>query len=333
MVTPSSGIVAPAARRAHQPNGQGRTQPLVVAHRGSPALLPEHTLAGFRAAARAGADVLEVDVLPCADGVLVARHDPTLGATTDVADRPDLAHRGRGSGREKDWWLVDLPSSVVTGLRARERWPALRPASAAHDGLLPVPRLTEVLRLAGDEAAGRGRPLGVAVELKHVADARRAGLDVVQTLLADLAATGLPSARVPVWVLAEESEPLVALAARRGRSAPGQLALVQLVEQPHAWSLPGWARRGDGVGPGLDLVLPLVDDRADPGRVAAAHRAGLEVWAWTFQAENAGLPPSLQRGTQPSDHGDLAALVRQARQVGIDALVTDHAGLLVSLES
>jgi glycerophosphoryl diester phosphodiesterase len=308
---------------------QGR----VVAHRGLPAVLPEHTLAGFRAAARAGADVLEVDVLACADGVLVARHDPGLRATTDVESRPDLRPLCRERQGEPDWWVADLPSSVVTGLRARERWPALRPASAAHDDRLPVPRLSDVLGLAATEAARRGRSLGVAVELKAVADAERAGLDVVAALLADLVSAGLPSAQVPVWVLAAEPEPLVRLAGLRGGSTLGEPALVQLVEQQDAWSLPAWARPGDAMGPGLDLVLPLVDPRADPGLVEDAHGAGLDVWCWTFQAENAGLPPSLRRGGAPSEHGDLAALVRQARWLGVDALITDHADLLVSLES
>ena len=54
-----------------------------VAHRGGGMLAPEATLAAFEAAARAGADVLEMDVRLSADGALVVIHDRTVDRTTD----------------------------------------------------------------------------------------------------------------------------------------------------------------------------------------------------------------------------------------------------------
>jgi glycerophosphoryl diester phosphodiesterase len=56
---------------------------LVVAHRGASAAEPENTLAAFEAAARARADVVELDVRLTADGVPVVLHDPDVAATTD----------------------------------------------------------------------------------------------------------------------------------------------------------------------------------------------------------------------------------------------------------
>ena len=54
----------------------------VVAHRGNSWVAPQNTLAAFEAAARAGADSIELDVQLTADGHVVVIHDDTLDATT-----------------------------------------------------------------------------------------------------------------------------------------------------------------------------------------------------------------------------------------------------------
>ncbi len=48
---------------------------LVIGHRGFAARFPDNSLAGVRAAFAAGADGVEVDVRPCADGAWVCHHD------------------------------------------------------------------------------------------------------------------------------------------------------------------------------------------------------------------------------------------------------------------
>jgi len=57
---------------------QGPARAEVVAHRGASAYAPENTVAAFDLALAQGADVLELDVRPAADGHLVLVHDPTL---------------------------------------------------------------------------------------------------------------------------------------------------------------------------------------------------------------------------------------------------------------
>lgn len=56
---------------------------LVVAHRGDRVHCPENSLAGYRRAIEAGADLLEADLRPTADGQFVCFHDRTLERTTD----------------------------------------------------------------------------------------------------------------------------------------------------------------------------------------------------------------------------------------------------------
>src|ERR1043165_8874448 len=71
----------PAAASAHQ------KRPLVIGHRGAAGFLPDHTLQGYQLAIDLGADYIEPDLVSTKDGVLIARHEPNMIATTDVASR------------------------------------------------------------------------------------------------------------------------------------------------------------------------------------------------------------------------------------------------------
>ena len=57
---------------------------MILGHRGDPHRAPENTLRSFQLALDAGADGVELDVQPSADGVAVVLHDATLERTTDV---------------------------------------------------------------------------------------------------------------------------------------------------------------------------------------------------------------------------------------------------------
>ena len=67
--------------------------PLVIGHRGASGYRPEHTLASYDLAITLGANYIEPDLVMTQDGVLVARHEPMIGATTDVSQRPGFASR------------------------------------------------------------------------------------------------------------------------------------------------------------------------------------------------------------------------------------------------
>lgn len=56
---------------------------LNIAHRGDSGIYPENTIAAFRAAADAGADMCELDVQASRDGAVVVMHDETVDRTTD----------------------------------------------------------------------------------------------------------------------------------------------------------------------------------------------------------------------------------------------------------
>src|SRR5690242_16748730 len=70
-----------------------KASPIVFGHRGAAGYRPEHTLASYELGARMGADYIEPDLVSTKDGVLVARHEPEISQTTDVADHPEFADR------------------------------------------------------------------------------------------------------------------------------------------------------------------------------------------------------------------------------------------------
>lgn len=63
----------------------GRSAPLIVAHRGGMGEACESTLEAFASAAARGATGIELDVRMSADGVLVVHHDPTLDRTAGAS--------------------------------------------------------------------------------------------------------------------------------------------------------------------------------------------------------------------------------------------------------
>lgn len=216
--------------------------PLLIAHRGAPADLPEHTLAGYRLAIEQGADFIEPDLVVTSDGHLIARHDVLLAKaeldedgkvvrdsdgrvaleefTTDVADHPEfarrLAVRELDGERVGGWFAEDFTLAEIRTLRARERMPLVRPANTAfldHG----IPTFAEVL-----EVATEGK-VGIYPELKHPTYLGERGHDVVVGFVDAIRSAGWddPSR---VFVQCFEIEPLLRL-----RELIPELPRIQLI--------------------------------------------------------------------------------------------------------
>lgn len=305
--------------------------PAVVAHRGASGYRPEHTLNAYRTAIRMGADAIELDLVPTADGVLVARHENELSGTTDVADRPALAHLR--TTREVDgelltgWFSEDLTLAEIRTLTARERRPELRPGNTVHDGRDGVPILSEVLAMAGAEAVRRGRAVGIMLELKSPPYFEARGLALDEPLLADLRRHGLDHPRSRVTLMSFDAAVLRRLAPRTTVPLVRLLDLGDRVDAAALDEIEGYA---DGIGVHQDLVLPRTASGSldVPTRlVRDAHRRWLDVYVWTLRAENHYLPTELRTGTDRADLGDLRGLARAFLDAGVDGLITDHPDL------
>jgi glycerophosphoryl diester phosphodiesterase len=150
--------LAPQPRRAGAADtghnrGMART-PLVIAHRGASGHRPEHTLESYRLAIEMGADFIEPDLVATKDGRLVARHEPDITQTTDVAERPEFAGRRRSVTIDDvphtGWFTVDLTLEELRSLRAVQPRPY---RSKEFDGLFQVPTLEEIIALAKEGSA------------------------------------------------------------------------------------------------------------------------------------------------------------------------------------
>jgi len=323
-------------------------KPLVIGHRGAPAHRPEHTLASYARAIADGADFIAPDLVATKDGVLVARHENNLAETTDVAAHPEFAARHTTKpvdGQPRTGWFTeDFTLAELKTLRARERLGPHRPESAGFDCQFPIASLAEIIDLAAAESARRGRIVGLIPEIKHSTYFAAIGLPIEYRLLAALRQHPF-LATAPVIVQSFEVANLRRL--RRMLAGMANVRLMQLTandETPIDRVLAGDARRwserltpaglteiasyADFIAPDARDLIPLEPDGrlGQPGPlIAAAHRSGLLVGAWTFRPENHFLAADFRDPTgddTPNPAGSLAE-IRRYLDAGIDALFTD----------
>jgi glycerophosphoryl diester phosphodiesterase len=327
-------------------------RPLVIGHRGAPAYVPEHTLESYQLAIEQGADFIEPDLVATKDGELIARHEPYLGGdnadvagadSTDVASRPEFRARRKtvvlDGVRLTGWFAEDFTLAEIRTLRARERMPAVRPASAGQNGRYRVPTFGEIIDLIQGMERRTGRRIGVYPETKHPSYHRSIGLPLEERLLAVLRERGFTDP-ARVYIQSFEVSNLQRL------NALTDLPLVQLLggrERPYdleragdprsyddlatACGLAFIASYADGVGPAKSRVVPVVDGSlGEPTTfVADAHAAGLVVHPYTFRRENSFLPAQLRNGDDPAAAGNDAAEYDAFRRAGVDGVFSDNA--------
>lgn len=110
-----------AAQVAAEPMTLNGQPPIVIAHRGASGYLPEHTMQGYQLAVQLGANFIEPDLFLTKDGVLVARHDRSLNATTNVvqlaATNPALAAKAING----QFFVDQLTYGEIQSLTAKSR--------------------------------------------------------------------------------------------------------------------------------------------------------------------------------------------------------------------
>lgn len=141
--------------------------PVVIGHRGASGYRPEHTLEGYTLAIELGANFIEPDLVLTKDKQMIARHEPMIGSTTDVASHPEFA--GRKTKRlvdgveYDDWFASDFTLKEIKTLRAIQT----RGRDKQYDGLYKIPTLDEVIALAKRKSKETGRTIGIYPEIKH----------------------------------------------------------------------------------------------------------------------------------------------------------------------
>lgn len=150
------------------PQFQMKNTPIVIGHRGTAGHRPDHTIEGYTLAIELGADFIEPDLVLTKDGHMVARHEPMIGGTTDVANHPEFADRKTKrmvDGVEyNDWFVTDFTLAEIKTLHAVQ---PLAYRDHQYDGLFQIPTLDEVIALAKTKSKQTGRAIGIYPEIKH----------------------------------------------------------------------------------------------------------------------------------------------------------------------
>ncbi len=323
--------------------------PLVFAHRGASALRPEHTLAAYAKAIADGADFIEPDLVPTKDGVLVARHESNITATTDVAGHPEFAARKAvkviDGQRQEGWFTEDFTLAELKTLRAKERLGALRPESMGFDGQFEIAALGEIAALAARSRTTKGKPVGLIPEIKHSTYFAGLGFDMEAKLIAAIKASRYLQ-RAPLIIQSFEIANLKRLRGALGKRRNVQL--MQLIETPDV-PQPADVVKAGGTLTFEDMLTPkgladiatyaqwvvphmrrvvMLDAAQNLGQrtavVADAHRAGLKVSTFTLRPENQYLPANLRKGGETARNPQgMVADVKQLLGAGIDGFFTD----------
>jgi len=224
LLTLGLGLIPSTAPLAQAPTLDGQ-RPLVIAHRGASGYLPEHTLEAYSLAIDLGADFIEPDLVATKDGVLIARHEPMLSGTTDVAEHPEFAARRltrKIDGVDvTDWFATDFTLAEIRQLRAKQ---AMAERDQSKNGTFLIPTFAQVIDLAKQKSAAAGRPIGVYPETKHPTFHQDVGLKLEDRLLELINAAGWTEPSSPVIVQSFETSSLKYLRSRT------RVRLVQLID-------------------------------------------------------------------------------------------------------
>ncbi|WP_214367427.1 glycerophosphodiester phosphodiesterase [Pseudonocardia sp. H11422] len=338
---PPAGALTQAPGRSSGPAAAG---PVVIGHRGASGYRPEHTLAAYELAARMGADFIEPDLVTTSDGVLVARHEPEIGGTTDVAARPEFAERRTTKTIDgvayEGWFAEDFTLAELRTLRATERIPEIRQENTLYDSRYRVPTFDEVLALRERLSHELGREIGVYPETKNPSYFASIGHPLEPALVEEIERAGLNRPDAPVFVQSFETQNLRAL---RGQLQVGLIQLLDATGAPADLAVAGDPRRyadlvtpqgladiatyADGIGPDKDLVIGRNASGVlgEPtALVTDAHAVGLLVHPYTFRNENRFLPAQFRSRGGEAEYGDAFAEYEAFLRAGVDGVFTDN---------
>jgi glycerophosphoryl diester phosphodiesterase len=330
VIAAAGALVGLAAAPAAAKPQHHHDEPIVIAHRGASGYLPEHTLEAYALAVDLGADVIEPDLVLTKDGELLARHEPVLDETTDVAEHPEFADRKTTKlidGKPVTGFFADdFTLAELKTLRAEERLPNLRPDSAAHDGEFELVTYDEIL----DYVATLDEKVVTYPEMKHPSYYEDKGMSIEDALADLLEERKLDRKRSPVWIQSFEYESLLNIAERVnnriGLNIDGQGAIPDATLDEYAETL-------DTVSLNKNRIFPRAADGSisEPTDIVErAHDRGLDVHVWTFRAENQFLPANLREGADPAAWGDYQAEYELFYDLGVDAVFSDHPDLAVA---
>ncbi|MDP9996153.1 glycerophosphoryl diester phosphodiesterase [Variovorax boronicumulans] len=175
--------------------------PLVIAHRGASGYLPEQTLEAYTKAIELGADVIEMDLVSTKDGVLIARHDPNLAISTDVAKHARFASRKKtikvDGETQTGWFSNDFTLAEIKTLGGIST-DAERPQE--FNGKFKIVTFQEIIDFAKAKSKETGRTIAIYPETKNPTYFRDLGMPMEDKVVAAITAAGWNSKTAPIYV-------------------------------------------------------------------------------------------------------------------------------------
>ncbi|HNQ90609.1 MAG TPA: glycerophosphodiester phosphodiesterase family protein [Verrucomicrobiota bacterium] len=222
-------------------------RPLVIGHRGYPALAPENTLPSFEFALAAGADLVELDYYHASDGIPVVIHDADLDRTTDAKTRWQAQKIRTESRSSTDLQTLDA-GSWYNRRYAGTRIPLLNEAL----DLIQKKGVTLIERKAGDPRA--------LVELLH----QRQWINQLVVQSFD-------------WEYLREFHRLEPRQILGALGPPGSVGGRKLTDEEKALSQ-AWVDQVRALG----ATIVVWNRQVTQPAVDYAHSLGLKVWAYTI---------------------------------------------------
>ena len=168
--------------------------PIVIGHRGAAGLRPDHTLEGYLLAMEQGAHFIEPDIVVTKDGELVARHEPNITLTTNVATLPQFADRETtkivDGIRESGWFVSDFTLAELKTLRARQPF---KDRDQQYNDRFSIPTLKEIIAQVKQYNSTNGKNVGLYIETKHPTYHEKLGLPIEDKLVQILKDAGYTS--------------------------------------------------------------------------------------------------------------------------------------------
>lgn len=244
-------------------------RPLIFAHRGASAYLPEHTLEAYTLAYAQGADYIEPDVVLTKDGVLVCSHDVSENAGSTLAAA--YPERARADG---EWYYIDFTLDELRSIGAS-------PGAGGTDlPGLTIATLDEMIALVRLLNERLGRDVGVIPEPKSPAFHREQGRPIERALVDALEDHGYSERDHKAIIQCFELDALEVIRHELGCELPLVYLSGDAVSDE---TLDRVAAFADGIGPSRKLIE--TDDGGpgeDPDIIRRARARGLAVYPYTF---------------------------------------------------
>jgi glycerophosphoryl diester phosphodiesterase len=301
-------------------------KPFVIAHRGAPGYLPEHTLESVTLAFAQGADFIEQDLVVTKDLQIIVLHDIHLETVTNVEQV--FPTRKRQDGR---YYALDFTLTELKTLKVHERQDTKGKQVFANryqgKGTFHIATFEDQIELIQQLNRQFDKTTGFYPEIKSPAWHREQGVDISQLVLAVLRKHGLDDANKAIYLQCFDFSETQ----RLRNDLDVKAKLIQLIgendwlESPTNYDflktpagLAAIAKVAQGIGP---WIPQLVDFKTmqPTGFVKQAHIAGLQVHPYTFRKD--ALPENVNQEQ---------ALKMLFDELKVDALFTDFTDTAVN---